>query len=110
TSNQLILCVNIPKMSVNRGGAAVCPVKDHSNRLPAVGFLQATYTKRSHVGEIVVTLFLYGSGPLVANRRSHLHEVNRVIMLCSHSAVATPSLVSILNLWCFTSSRRCSVY
>ena len=65
TSNQLILCANIPKMSVNRDGAAVCPVKDHSNRLPAVVILRATYTKLSHVGEIAVTLFLYGSGPLL---------------------------------------------
>ena len=34
----------------------------------------------------VVTFFLNGSGPLVVNRRS------RVIMLCSHRGVATPSL------------------
>src|SRR4029434_2416344 len=94
TSNQLILCVNIPKMSVNRDGAAICPVEKPFKQVTSSGFF-ASYLTRVNVGEIVVTLFLYGSGPLVANRRSHLHEVKRVIMLCSHRAVVTPSLVSI---------------
>ena len=60
---------NIPKMSVNRDVAAVCPVENHSNRLPAVGFLASYFNQviTCRRDQSVVTLFIWlwpCSGPM----------------------------------------------